>query len=94
MSFFQKLYEGEYAPMGEEMPKTAEFKACWQCMSDAEEALQKLLTKEQLKVFAKYQQAQLEVEKMLQVHTFEKGFYIGAEFQRDYKRIDHLPEQA
>ncbi len=94
MSFFQKLYEGEYAPMSEKMPDTAEFKACWECMSCAEEEFQKALTKEQLKLFAEYQKTQLEIERLLQVHVFEKGFYIGAEFQRDYKEIDHLLEEV
>ena len=62
-------------------------------MGNAEEALRKTLTQEQLKLFETHQQAQIDIENILHVQTFEQGFYVGAEFQRDFKGIDHLPEE-
>lgn len=93
MSFFQKLYEGKYAPIHEETPDTAEFKEQWDIMSVAEEELRKTLTQEQTKLFETHQQAQIEIENMLHVQTFEQGFYVGVEFQKDFKETDHLPEE-
>lgn len=93
MSFFQKLYEGKYAPIQEETPDTVEFKKQRDIMNHAEEELRKTLTLEQTKLFETHQQAQVEIEDMLHVQTFEQGFYIGVEFQKDFKGTDHLPEE-
>ena len=93
MSFFEKLYEGKYAPIQEDTPDTTEFKEQWDIMSNAEEALRKTLTEEQMTLFETHQQAQIEIENMLHVQTFEKGFCIGAEFLKDLKRIGHLPDK-
>ena len=93
MNFFKKLYEGNYAPIQDETPDTAEFKEQWEIMSKAEEKLRNTFTEEQIKLFEEHQKAQLEIENMLHIQTFEKGFCIGAEFQRDFKGIDHLPEE-
>ena len=92
MSFFQKLYEGEYAPINKETPETAEYKEQWELMSHAEQELRQLLNEEQRKLFEAYQQAQLKIENMLHIQAFEQGFYIGAEFKKDYKGIDHLQD--
>ena len=93
MNFFKKLYEGKYAPIHEETPDTTEYREKWEIMGNAEEALRKTLTQEQLKLFETHQQAQIDIENILHVQTFEQGFYVGAEFQRDFKGIDHLPEE-
>lgn len=93
MSFFEKLYDGKYAPVQDETPDTAEFKEQWDIMSKAEEELRKMLTEEQRILFETHQQAQIEIENMLHVQTFEKGFCIGAEFLKDLKRVGHLPEK-
>lgn len=93
MSFFEKLYEGAYAPIQDETPDTAEFKEQWEIMSKAEDELRKMLNEEQIKLFETHQKAQIEIENMLHVQTFEKGFCIGAEFLKDLKRIGHLPEK-
>lgn len=93
MSFFEKLYEGSYAPIQDETPDTAEFKEQWDIMSNAEEELRKTLTEEQVKLFETHQKAQIEIENMLHVQTFEKGFCIGAEFLKDLKRVGHLPKK-
>lgn len=93
MNFFQKLYEGKYAPIHEKTPDTAEFKEQWEIMGNAEDELRKTLTQEQLKLFEAHQQAQIEIENILHVQTFEQGFYVGAEFQRDFKGMDHLQEE-
>lgn len=93
MSFFQKLYEGKYATIHEQTPDTAEFKKQWDIMSAADEELRKTLTQEQIKLFETHQQAQIEIENILHVQTFEQGFYIGVEFQKDFKETDHLPDE-
>lgn len=94
MSFFQKLYDGEYAPTNEETPDTAEFKEQWEIMSKADDELRKTLTKEQLELFEKHQQAQVEIESMLHVHAFKQGFCVGVEFQKEFKKSDYLPEKS
>ena len=80
MSFFQKLYEGMYAPIDEEKPDSDEFKEQWTILSDAEDELRKSFDEEQLKLF----------ESMLHVQIFEQGFRVGVEFQKDYGEEDHL----
>jgi len=90
MSFFQKLYEGMYAPINEEMPDNDEFKEQWNIMSDAEDALRKSFNEEQLILFETHQKAQIEIENMLHVQRFEQGFRVGVEFQKDYGEEDHL----
>lgn len=94
MSFFQKLYDGEYAPTNEETPNTAEYKEQWDIMSNAEVELRKTLTQEQLELFEKHQQAQVEIESMLHVHAFKQGFCVGVEFQKEFKKSDYLPEKS
>lgn len=94
MSFFQKLYDGEYAPTNEETPDTAEFKEQWEIMSKAEDELRKTLTKEQLELFEKHQQAQVEIESMLHVQAFKQGFCVGVEFQKEFRKSDYLPEKS
>lgn len=93
MSFFEKLYEGKYAPIEEETPNTDEFKKQWDIMSNAEVELRKTFTQEQTELFEVHRQAQLEIENMLHVQAFAQGFRIGAEFKQDLKDIDHLPEE-
>lgn len=92
MSFFQKLYDGEYAPTNESTPNTAEFKKQWRRMSEAEDGLRKMLTKEQLRLFETYRTAQVEIESMLHVQSFKQGFCVGIEFQKEFIGNDHLPE--
>ena len=65
----------------------------WTAQRRTEEELRKTLTLEQTKLFETHQQAQVEIEDMLHVQTFEQGFYIGVEFQKDFKGTDHLPEE-
>ena len=91
MNFFKKLYEGNYAPVHERTPDTAEFRKVWEQRSIVEDTFRKTLTEEQKKMFDDYQQANIDVENILHVQTFEQGFYIGAEFQKDFKGSDHLP---
>lgn len=90
MSFFQKLYEGMYAPIDEEKPDSDEFKEQWTILSDAEDELRKSFDEEQLKLFERHQKAQIEIESMLHVQIFEQGFRVGVEFQKDYGEEDHL----
>ena len=94
MSFFEKLYEGAYAPIQDETPDTAEFKEQWEIMSNAEDELRKTLTKEQLELFEKHQQAQVEIESMLHVQAFKQGFCVGVEFQKEFRKNDYLQEKS
>lgn len=94
MSFFQKLYDGEYAPSNEETPDTAEFKEQWVIMSNAEDELRKTFSQEQLELFEKHQRAQVEIESMLHVHAFKQGFCVGVEFQKEFRKSDYLPEKS
>lgn len=94
MSFFQKLYDGEYAPSNEETPDTDEYKEQWEIMSNAEDKLRKSFTKVQLELFEKHQRAQVEIESMLHVHAFKQGFCVGVEFQKEFRKSDYLPEKS
>lgn len=91
MSFFQKLYEGKYAPIHEQVLSTKECKENQKVLREREKELRSTLTEEQRKLFDAYKEANLECEYDQQLQTFRQGFEIGVEFYKDY-RTDHLPE--
>ncbi len=93
MSFFQKLYEGGYAPINAVTPDTEEYKSNHRIMVEAGEKLRKTLTQEQTELFDLHQKAEIACEELLHVQTFQQGFCIGVEFQKEFKETDHLPEE-
>ena len=90
MSFFQKLYEGKYAPIHEEVIHTEEYKELRKEMVEKEKAFRGTLSEEQMKLFERYQETQLECDYHHHLQSFRQGFEIGVEFHKEYRK-DDLP---
>ena len=78
MNTIKDLYYGKIKPNEMEFRKVSENDALLMQIIKIEETLNKTLTKEQIHLFEKYRDAQLQLSDLTEFQAFCKGFKLGA----------------
>lgn len=78
MNTIKDLYYGKIKPNETEFKKGSENDALLMQIIKTEETLNKTLTKEQIYLFEKYRDAQLQLSDLTEFQAFYKGFKLGA----------------